>query len=425
MLHNIIIIIRFELVKNFKKVGFWMFPIAMVALTILGSAVGGLATSFVLNDRSDALIVTTIDTIGLINATNSDQSVLITYDVVDTTEEIARERLQKEELTSVLVIRSLDDIEFIDTANARVFLTDIDLDITRRVLEFQQEDTEAAIIIPKISISRVAVAQDRENVVQGINYAISGILMALIFIFGSLFMNQIIVEKNTKVYELILSSISTKELFIGKYLSFLAKLGIQFAVSIITAVVSVLAVIVIAGTFFGDAFASSTSSDQLTISDSSASSGFEEFELFVQLVSIFNWQNILATLIYGILGIFLYSILMSMIGASFNNYMEASNSALSSILQIPILIAFGLNFYFIPNPDSPFAIFFQLFPLTSPVSSASFLYSNFNWWVVIISWILLLASIYFAFIIATKVYLEGALSTNKITLKQLWKVLRG
>jgi ABC-2 type transport system permease protein len=231
-------------------------------------------------------------------------------------------------------------------------------------------------------------------------------------LFGSLFMNQIIVEKSSKIYEVILTSIDIKEFFIAKYLSFILKILLQTILLIVSFIIPLIFLFPL---FFTNI--------QPSI-DSNQTGDIEvALDFYFEILQIFTPVNVGITLLFAILGVIFYTALMSLIGSSYNNYMEASNSGLSWFLTGPIVIPLIFNSWIIDNPNSFVSWFLELFPLTSPVAFAGYVFTDFSWLKVVLALIILIFSIVFSFKIAIKVYLEGVLSDGNIDLKKLTKII--
>lgn len=413
MFRSIFVVIKFELLKSFKKVSFWLTSL-LISLGILF----GLFIPVILvspnssENKSDNLEVLFIDENSFLQNTSTKDGKFKYTKSQESMEQI-KAKMGKGEVSNLLLIESVSDVTFWYTNSSKVYKQDLILDINQKILENKakvdssNQSTEIKLI-KDLKTSQILTNNDKKSIISGISTTIGSFLFLVIFIFGSLFMNQIIVEKNTKVYEVILSSIDIKDFFVAKYLSFILRVLVQFATFLVSFFVPflLLSPLLLKNT-------SPPSSSDIEISSS----------FIGDMMSVFTPLNVTIFLIFAILGIVLYTSLLSMIGASFNNYMEASNSSLSYILTTPIGLAMMFNGYFLENPNSFITQIVQLFPLTSPISVTTYIFSEFSWSKVVLSFVFLVLSIFVSFKIAIKIYLEGALSSGSINIKKFWKII--
>ncbi len=89
---------------------------------------------------------------------------------------------------------------------------------------------------------------------------------------------------------------------------------------------------------------------------------------------------------YAVLGYAMYGSLMAGLGALAPDVKDTRSTSL--LLMSPLIVAYMLNIAVISNPEGPLAMFFSLFPLTSPVSMITRMTV-----MVVPSWQLILAAI--------------------------------
>lgn len=163
-------------------------------------------------------------------------------------------------------------------------------------------------------------------------YAIMILFYMLILISTSFMINAVGKDKENKTIEIMLTSVSPLELFLGKLLGYGAASLLQMLA-------------------WGGAVV-------IFMNVGSQSLGF------LQGISLPN-QVLIMGIPYFILGFFLYGSLMAGIGAMAPNLREGNSS--SFILTLPLIFIFMIINQLIGEPNSFISVFLSIFPLTSPV----------------------------------------------------------
>ncbi|MBD3374273.1 hypothetical protein GF406_04490 [candidate division KSB1 bacterium] len=176
-----------------------------------------------------------------------------------------------------------------------------------------------------------------------LTFAISYILvftlyLALIF-YGSFVMRGVIEDKNTRVNEMVISSVRPTQLMTGKIIGIGAAGLAQFIIwALFTALITTYGLLVVKQM--------APEIEKLGIPSVSAS----VYIIFV---------------VYFILGYFMYASLFAALGSLVNSESEAQSMQWPLIM--PILISFMFIFPTINNPDSPLSVTMSLIPLFSPI----------------------------------------------------------
>jgi len=164
--------------------------------------------------------------------------------------------------------------------------------------------------------------------------AVFGILLALAIIFTSMYLLQGLgQEKENRLIEVLLSSVSARQLLTGKVLGIGAAGLAQVAVWAISAPFLL----------------------------NLASSSIGGFVSTIQLPADF----IVLAVVYFILGYLLFAVISASIGAVSSSSQEGQQ--LMGILTIPLLIPLWFMSLIMLLPDSPVWAFFTIFPLSAPV----------------------------------------------------------
>jgi ABC-2 type transport system permease protein len=196
-------------------------------------------------------------------------------------------------------------------------------------------------------------------------------LLAFSIIFSASYMlTGLVAEKENRLIEVILSSVSTRQLITGKVMGLGAAGLIQVAVWLIS----------------------------LPLLLNLASLTFGGFFSGIQLPGNF----IALGLVYFILGYLFFVAIAASIGAISTNTQEGNQ--LVTILTIPVFIPFWFGSLLFLFPNNPIWIVLSIFPITAPVTTLLRLgVSGVPVWELVVSIIILILSIIGAMYIATRV----------------------
>ncbi len=176
------------------------------------------------------------------------------------------------------------------------------------------------------------------------------IFYSILTVSGGLMLESVAKEKATHLMEILLLSISPRELIAGKI----------FGLSMIALIQ--MALWAIGGVFItgSGSLASLSTSAEVTL-------GGQQFDTantlaaFTLPPSFFLWGAL-----YLLLGYLLYATAMSAIGALMPH--NGESSTISVIASVPLLLGALLSLDIIRSPHGELSLFLSLFPLTSPIS---------------------------------------------------------
>ena len=212
-------------------------------------------------------------------------------------------------------------------------------------------------------------------------------------LYGQLIGRSVVLEKSSKTVEIMLSSVSPRELLFGKVLGMGAAALLQYAVwagagLLITQV-------------FGPAL-----------------------RLSLSLPAMLTPANIGWLVVFFLLGFFLYATAYAGLGAAAEDEQQLGQLAWPVIVFLIIPIVFVSNF--LMNPDSTLARVLSLFPLTSPiVMFIRVLVSPPPAWELGLSIALVLATIYGTGLLSARIFRVGILMTGKRgSFGEMWRWIR-
>ena len=223
-------------------------------------------------------------------------------------------------------------------------------------------------------------------------YAMVIIFYITFIMWGMSIMRGVVEEKSSKVIEVILASVSPRQLMAGKVLGIGAVALTQY--------------LVWAGTGVAAYFI-------LTLQ-----AGLGEW------VSGLDAWTVIAFIGYFVLGYLLYSSYFAALGACCNSDQEAQQ--LQQVGIIPILAGFFLSFYVLQQADTPLAMILSLIPLLTPfLMIVRMAVQTPPLWEIGLSVVLMVGAIAVMTMLAAKVFRVGILMTGKKpTLPEIWRWIR-
>lgn len=333
-----------------------------------------------------------------------------------------------------------------------------------------------------VKINEYTLGEDgKESVSESGIYMIVSMLLGIIIwmfivMFGGQVMSSVIEEKNSRVVEVLISSVKAVDLMFGKIIGVALVALTQFMLWIVLSVV----LVSVAGAFIGqdmlkdissnpqmmaqtmgvspeqlsalnlgqaggsvavdlsagDSASAITASNPAAAGDSalapasadslSAAAPAEQDDLSVIIGTLANipWTRlIISFLLYFLLGYLLYASLYAAIGSAVEN--EGDAQQLQMPVTIPLLIAYFIILMAFQNPDSQLVVWGSLIPFTSPIVMLARIPYGVPMWQLALSLVLLLLTFIACAWASAKIYKAGILLFGKkTTFKDLWKWLK-
>ena len=333
-----------------------------------------------------------------------------------------------------------------------------------------------------VKINEYTLGEDgKESVSESGIYMIVSMLLGIIIwmfivMFGGQVMSSVIEEKNSRVVEVLISSVKAVDLMFGKIIGVALVALTQFMLWIVLSVV----LVSVAGAFIGqdmlkdissnpqmmaqtmgvspeqlsalnlgqaggsvavdlsavDSASAITASSPAAAGDStlapasadslSAAAPAEQDDLSVIIGTLANipWTRlIISFLLYFLLGYLLYASLYAAIGSAVEN--EGDAQQLQMPVTIPLLIAYFIILMAFQNPDSQLVVWGSLIPFTSPIVMLARIPYGVPMWQLVLSFALLLLTFIACAWASAKIYKAGILLFGKkTTFKDLWKWLK-
>jgi ABC-2 type transport system permease protein len=223
----------------------------------------------------------------------------------------------------------------------------------------------------------------------------------LLFFYGFQVARGVIQEKNSRVMEVLLGSVSPVQLMSGKILG----IGLAGLTQTSFYVVSAMVLRTVVSVFFA------------------AESGGGVFELAGFMDAIAP-SKLIFFMIYFVLGYFLFVTFFAIIGSVCNTEQEAQNFQMPVVLML--VIPMISTIFFVQHPDSTPAIVLSLVPVFTPMLMfMRITVVSPPFWQIALSIVLLLGAIYVMFRVAAKIFRIGTLMYGKRpTVSEIWRWAR-
>ncbi|MDH7606013.1 MAG: ABC transporter permease [Melioribacter sp.] len=243
-----------------------------------------------------------------------------------------------------------------------------ELDFARRGIEFAGFKVSKDENIRKEGYGNIVLA-----------YAFTFLLYISLLLVGQMTMQSVIEEKSNRIVEVILSSVSSRELMTGKILGASITGVVQMGIWLITIMAA-------------------------------ASSAW--YTLPEEIVLNVKPDVVIYVLTNFFIGLILFISLFATVGAIFDNPQDASSGTTPIIMLI--IIPFFISMSIMENPNKPYAEIASLFPFASViVMPARMSLIDVPLWQLIASVIINILTIILIFPVAGKIYHVGILRTGK------------
>ncbi len=254
-----------------------------------------------------------------------------------------------------------------------------------------------------------------------LGYLLGFMLYMFLLIYGSMVMQSVIEEKNSRVLEVMVSSVRPFDLMCGKIL------GVA-----LVAVVQILVWGVLIG-FVGGVVVPHMMPADVLVSAQAAQGGMSDVagdldpELLQAVAAmtdmgyIFKLFGFLLLFVFG--GYLFYSAMFAAVGSAVDNVQDASQLQLP--ITLPIILALLVMMAVIKDPNSSLAFWGSVIPFTSPIVMMARIPYDIPWWQVVLSLGVLYASFVGMVWLAAKIYRVGIfMYGKKPTFKELFRWMR-
>ena len=234
------------------------------------------------------------------------------------------------------------------------------------------------------------------------------LIYMFIFMYGSQIMHSVLEEKNSRIVEIIVSSVKPTQLMIGKIIGTMLVAITQFLLWIIFILIIMFAV------------------QLLSIGENSQMIDLQE-QSFQDIKSIFFNSNWIMTIVYFIAYFFGGYLLYASFFAAIGSVIESSSDSQQFVLPIiiPLIFALFVSIHCHQNPDDTLVFWCSIIPITSPIVMVARLPFEVPIWQILTSISLLYVTFLASTYVSAKIYRTGILLYGKKTgYKEIWKWLK-
>lgn len=299
-----------------------------------------------------------------------------------------------------------------------------------RLKEYNISDLKQILEKIEINISLSTFRNDKENTASSsaassfIGIALGFVLYFFLIIYGSIVMQSIIEEKNSRILEVMVSTVRPFDMMMGKILGVAAVAVTQIVIwgVLLVAISALLIPAIMPDDILASVEAIKGGADVMSM----ASNGVD-IEMVAALASITNTgyiaKMVVLLLLFMVGGFLLYAAMYAAVGASVDTVQDAQQ--LTTPIMLPIILSFIILTLVMNDPNSPLIIWCSMIPFTSPIVMMGRIPSGIPTWEIATS----LALLYITFIVmvwfAGKIYRVGIfMHGKKPTFKDLYHWLK-
>lgn len=253
--------------------------------------------------------------------------------------------------------------------------------------------------------------------------ALGFVLYFFLVIYGSIVMQSIIEEKNSRILEVLVSTVRPFDMMMGKILGVASVALTQIAIWGVLLIVISAAVIpaVIPQDVLAGVEAVQAGADVATLTADI------DPEAITALASIMDTgyisELVVLLLLFMMGGFLLYAAMYAAIGASVDQVQDAQQ--LTTPVTIPIIFSFIILTMIMNDPNNPLVVWCSIIPFTSPIVMIGRIPSGIPTWEIVTSLILLYATFIVMVWLAGKIYRVGIfMHGKKPSLKELYRWLK-
>jgi ABC-2 type transport system permease protein len=253
-----------------------------------------------------------------------------------------------------------------------------------------------------------------------LGYVFGFFMYMFILLYGVRVMQGVMEEKQSRIVEVIISSVRPFQLMMGKIIG-IALVGLtQLAIWV---VMGFFIVSTAKGMFPGNATNAQQVKDILAQSQGAgqqtAGAQIDKMQDIFSMIDTINFPLIIGCFIFFFIGGYLlYSSMFAAVGSAIDAQEDAQQFTLP--ITLPIILSIMVLMSAIKNPEGPIAFWFSIIPLTSPIVMMARIPFGVPPWELILSMAVLAATFIGMVWLAGKIYRVGILMYGK---KPSWKEL--
>ena len=255
-------------------------------------------------------------------------------------------------------------------------------------------------------------------------FVLGFVLYFFLVIYGSIVMQSIIEEKNSRILEVLVSTVRPFDMMMGKILGVAAVAATQIVVwgVLIIAMSAFLIPAVVPDDIMSSVEAMQSGADVTAMAASGIDTG-----MVTAMASMMDTgyiaQIVGLLLLFMVGGFLLYAAMYAAVGASVDEVQDAQQ--LTTPIMLPIILAFLILTMVMNDPNSPIVVWCSMIPFTSPIVMMGRIPSGIPTWEIVLSLVLLYSTFVVMVWVAGKIYRVGIfMHGKKPSFKDLYRWLK-
>ncbi len=248
------------------------------------------------------------------------------------------------------------------------------------------------------------------------------LLYMCLLLYGQMVMTSIIEEKNNRVLEIVVSSISPTQLMLGK----ICGIGLVAVTQIVIwgVLIASLSAFVLPSLMPVSVASEMSALSAGTANVATLDTPVELLQAMAILGDVAYLLQLFGMLLLFLIGGFmLYSAIFAAIGSAVDNIQDAGQ--LQSIVVVPIILGIVFGMTAASDPGSELSVWTSMIPFTSPMVMMARIPFGVPSWQILVSLVILYASFFAMVWIAAKIYRVGIfMYGKKPTVKELLRWMR-
>ena len=285
-------------------------------------------------------------------------------------------------------------------------------------LEARIKATRAHINIDTIKLGEGGEAKKSSTEIGMIlGYIFGFMIYMFIFIYGSMVMQGVMEEKQSRIVEVIISSVKPFQLMMGKIIG-IAMVGLtQFAIWVILG----FAILSASKSFYPGNDKTQQVQNVMAqgqvAAQQVAAPQMDKMQEVFSMIDTINFPLIIGCFLFFFIGGYLlYSSMFAAVGSAIDAQEDAQQFMMP--ITLPIILSIMVMMSAIKNPEGPVAFWFSMIPFTSPVVMMARIPFGVPAWQLALSMFLLIITFVGMVWVAGKIYRTGILMYGK---KPSWK----
>jgi len=435
---NVSIIIGREFNERVRKKSFIITTILMPVLMIVLMIAPALIMEF---SKGEEKQIAVIDESGLV-APQLESDDELTFTPTDLSTEEARRELT--DRFGVLyigsdVLANPSNVKFYVNSSSSIVIEENITSQIERILEAEKlksyniDNLQQILDEVRTSVSMQTFRNDKSQeedsqarssfAASAVAYLLGFVLYMFLIIYGAMVMQAVIEEKNSRVLEVLVGSVSPFQLMLGKILGIASVAVVQICIwGVLVCGVGALAL----PHLLPEEVMSGVEAVQAGAPEAAAALDMDPsmLQAVAAMTDTGYIVKIFVCLVLFLLGGYLlYSAMFAAVGSAVDNVQDAQQLQLP--VTVPIILALMMMFVVIKDPDSPLAFWCSIIPFTSPVVMVARIPYDIPMWEIVLSLVVLYASFAGMVWVAAKIYRVGIfMYGKKPSLKELAKWIR-